>query len=61
MRGDFVYFIIEEFTNIRKMSDDGKVVVYYSREFAESECDPWEERVVSTSEYNRIFGSPRTW
>ena len=58
MRGDFVYFVILDGTNLRKKSEDGEVIRYYSREFAEVECD-WEEKVVSKSEYYRIFGMSR--
>jgi hypothetical protein len=56
IKGDFVYFIIKEGTNIRKMSEDGKVVTYYSREIAEIDC-AWDDKVVCVSEYDRIFGS----
>lgn len=60
IQGDFVYFIIHEYTNIRKKSDDGKVITYYSRYFAEEECD-WTEKVVSASEYTRTFGMSWEW
>ena len=54
LRGDFKYYVIEEYTNVRKRSEDGKVIVYYSRLFADGECN-WIEKAVSVSEYNRIF------
>jgi len=57
IRGDFVYFIMTDCTNIRKRHENGDVIVYSSRQFAEVECN-WEEVVVSVSEYDRMFGRP---
>jgi len=57
IRGDFVYFVITDCTNIRKRHENGDVIVYSSRIFAEVECN-WDEVVVSVSEYNRMFGRP---
>jgi len=56
IQGDFVYFIIDDCSNVRKRQN-GDVIVYSSRQFAEEKCD-WEEVVVSVSEYDRIFGRP---
>ena len=57
IRGEFVFVIIKDYTNIRKCSDDGRVVIYYSRYFAE-EQSVWDETVVSVAEYDRMFGRP---
>ena len=54
-RGDFLYYIISEYTNIRNRSDDGEIVIYSSRDAAE-EVYEWAEEVISVAEYNRIFG-----
>ena len=53
-RGDFLYYIISEGTNLLNRTEDGEIVIYLYREIAEEECK-WEEEVISISEYNRIY------
>ena len=60
LNGYFTYFVIKEGTNIRNKTEDGAVIEYYSRFAAELDCS-WNEKVVSVSEYNIMFGYPFTW
>ena len=54
IRGEFVYFIIADYTNIRKRSASDEAIIYHSGSFAEEQCD-WDERVVSVAAYDRIY------
>lgn len=56
-RGDFLYYIVSEDTNLRNRSkDDDEIVIYSSRDAAEEEECEWLEEVISVSEYNRLYG-----
>lgn len=54
-RGDFLYYIVSEDTNLCNRSGSGEVVIYSSRSVAEEECE-WLKEVISISEYNRLYG-----
>jgi len=53
--GSFVYYVIENDTNIRH-SKDGSPIMYSYRDAADFDCDWLHERVISIAEYNRVFG-----
>lgn len=53
--GAFVYYVVEEDTNIRK-SSDGVPIIYATREAAEDSI-AWREAddVISVADYNRMY------
>jgi len=55
MSGSFVYYVIENDTNIRH-GKDGSPIMYSYRDAADYDCEWLHERVISVAEYNRVFG-----
>jgi hypothetical protein len=54
-RGEFLYYIVSERTNVRKRYDDGTIVIYNDKEIAEIECGCQEEKI-RVSDFNEIYG-----
>ena len=52
--GNFIYYIIEEGTNIRHTSG-GVPVIYSDVDIADYNCNWTHEAVISVAAYNRIF------
>ena len=54
-RGEFVYYIVEEGTNIRQTTG-GVPIIYSSVDLADRECNWTHEIVISVAAYNRLYG-----
>ena len=52
--GNFIYYIVEEGTNIRHTSG-GEAVIYSGVDMADCNCNWSHEEVISVAAYNRIF------
>ena len=53
--GGFLYYIVEEGTNIRR-SQDGVPITYSDVDIADYNCNWAREQTISVAAYNRIFG-----
>ncbi len=54
-RGEFLYYIVTEFTNVRKRDENGMIIIYNGRDIAELEQE-WMEEVIRVSDYNEQYG-----
>ena len=52
--GNFVYYVVDEGTNSRKMHE-GAPIVYTMRGITEIDCEGYDE-VISVAAYNRLYG-----
>lgn len=54
--GNFVYYIVDLDTNVRK-TEDGVPVIYSTMEAGEWDCEGEYDTVISIAEYNRRYGA----
>lgn len=53
--GYFLFYIIQDDTNIRNRSESGEIIVYSNYEYA-SVIAEYYHSMIRVSEYHRIFG-----